>query len=169
MPKKNNENRNIVYSLPFHPHARQYVVAGRNYKRLCRARVRLDAVLNSLTEEQFINIIKQISNGCLYLEENKIIHRDLAARNCLLNEEESDNITVKISDLGLARDVYYTKIYTTETKRKLPFRWMAPESIFQLIFSSKSDVWLLIFCKYFFKLFKYNYVFFIKVIWYFNR
>jgi serine/threonine protein kinase len=96
-----------------------------------------------------MDIIKQIANGCLYLEENQIVHRDLAARNCLLNEEESDKIIVKISDLGLARDVYYTKIYTTETNRKLPFRWMAPESIFQLIFTSKSDVWLVIFCKYF--------------------
>ncbi len=34
---------------------------------------------NKMLEQLLINIIKQISNGCLYLENNKIIHRDLAA------------------------------------------------------------------------------------------
>ena len=54
----------------------------------------------SFNLEIFLNILIQISNGCLYLESNKIIHRDLAARNCLLNKE-NNNLVVKISDIGL--------------------------------------------------------------------
>ena len=91
--------------------------------------------------EQFIDILKQISKGCLYLEENKIIHRDLAARNCLLNQEST--LILKISDFGLARDIKNNSndLYEIETKKHLPLRWMAPESIFEGYFTTKSDVW----------------------------
>lgn len=91
--------------------------------------------------EQFIDILKQIAKGCLYLEENKIIHRDLAARNCLLNQEST--LIVKISDFGLARDIKNNSndLYEIETKKHLPLRWMAPESIFEGYFTTKSDVW----------------------------
>ncbi len=95
---------------------------------------------NCLIIEQFIKILIQISNGCLYLENNKIVHRDLAARNCLLNKD-NNNLTVKISDLGLARNIYTNEIYEIKNKRPLPLRWMAPESIFDAFFTSKSDVW----------------------------
>jgi serine/threonine protein kinase len=59
-----------------------------------------------------VYILVQIANGCSYLEQNKIVHRDLAARNCLLNKDSNESdITVKISDLGLARDIYTSDIY----------------------------------------------------------
>jgi serine/threonine protein kinase len=93
----------------------------------------------------FLNILIQISNGCLYLENNKIVHRDLAARNCLLNKNDDDddnnNLIVKISDLGLARNIYTKETYEIKNKRPLPLRWMAPESIFDAFYTSKSDSW----------------------------
>jgi len=95
---------------------------------------------NNNNLELFLNILIQISYGCLYLENNKIVHRDLAARNCLLNKD-NNNLIVKISDLGLARNIYTNEIYEIKNKRKLPLRWMAPESIFDGFFTSKSDVW----------------------------
>ena len=52
---------------------------------------------NNNNLEIFLNILIQISNGCLYLENNKIVHRDLAARNCLLNKDNNNNLIVKIS------------------------------------------------------------------------
>ena len=45
-----------------------------------------------------------------YLSGKHFVHRDLACRNCLVDE----GFVVKISDFGLARDIYicdYYKVY----------------------------------------------------------
>ena len=49
--------------------------------------------------------------------------------------------TVKVGDLGLARDVYATNHYHANSRGPVPIRWMAPESIFDREFTSASDVW----------------------------
>lgn len=67
--------------------------------------------------------------------------RDLAARNCLVTHENERRI-VKIGDFGLAREVYGKDYYRLGEKRGLlPVRWMAPESITDCVFNTKSDVW----------------------------
>ena len=92
--------------------------------------------------KQFLSILIQIANGCLYLEEENIVHRDLAARNCLLHQANVDEkLIVKISDLGLARNMYTDQRYEIKSKNALPLRWMSPESVIFGYFTSKSDVW----------------------------
>ncbi|XP_017468159.1 PREDICTED: tyrosine kinase receptor Cad96Ca-like [Rhagoletis zephyria] len=68
---------------------------------------------------------------------SEIIHRDLAARNILI----TDDHTCKIADFGFARDVITSKIYERKSEGKLPIRWMAIESLYDNIFSIKSDIW----------------------------
>ena len=72
-----------------------------------------------------------------YLEDRGIVHRDLAARNVLLQTPNQ----VKITDFGLAKlldnetDVYHAN------GGRVPIRWLALESIFERIYTHKSDVW----------------------------
>jgi receptor tyrosine kinase-like orphan receptor 1 len=91
-------------------------------------------VLNPM-DMSFIAI--QIAAGMEYLASHHYVHRDLAARNCLVG----DNLTVKISDFGLSRDIYAADYYRVQTKSLLPVRWMPPESILYGKFSTESDVW----------------------------
>jgi len=84
-----------------------------------------------------IRMAAQIADGMAFLEYNKFIHRDLAARNCMV----ADDMTVKIGDFGMSRQIYTGNYYRKGGKGEMPIRWMAPESLGEGIFTSQSDVW----------------------------
>uniref|UniRef100_A0A1I8EAT2 Non-specific protein-tyrosine kinase n=1 Tax=Wuchereria bancrofti TaxID=6293 RepID=A0A1I8EAT2_WUCBA len=77
---------------------------------------------------------KEASAGLKYLEEKRCIHRDVAARNCLLTEHE---LTLKICDFGLS--IREQQISNSEIQ--LPTKWLSPEAIKSMQFTTKSDVW----------------------------
>lgn len=85
--------------------------------------------------EFLLRIAWEISDGMVFLSSRRYIHRDLAARNILLTAA----MTAKISDFGLCR---YTdeELYTAKSERKLPWKWMALESLRNVEFSTQSDV-----------------------------
>lgn len=51
-----------------------------------------------------------------------------------------ENFTVKVADFGLARDIYSKDYYCSDNKKMLPVKWMAPESLENGTYSTKSDV-----------------------------
>ena len=55
------------------------------------------------------------------------VHRDIAARNCLVKILHGE-LVVKVSDFGLARELYQGEYYT-EDGSVLPIPWMAPEAV----------------------------------------
>ncbi|XP_043254467.1 proto-oncogene tyrosine-protein kinase receptor Ret isoform X1 [Colletes gigas] len=91
----------------------------------------------TVTSRDILSFAWQISKGMAYLADIKLVHRDLAARNVLL----ATGKVCKISDFGLTRDVYEDDAYLKRSKGRVPVKWMAPESLADHVYTSKSDVW----------------------------
>ncbi|XP_038134302.1 inactive tyrosine-protein kinase transmembrane receptor ROR1 [Cyprinodon tularosa] len=94
-------------------------------------------VKSSLDHGDFLHMAIQVAAGMEYLASHFYIHKDLAARNILVGEQ----LHVKISDLGLSREIYSSDYYCIQPKTLLPIRWMPPESIAYGKFTTDSDIW----------------------------
>ena len=70
-----------------------------------------------------------------YMSEKGFVHRDLAARNILVGDK---NI-VKIADFGMTRHLY-GEVYQIEMTKRLPIKWMPPEVLRDLVFTTQSDM-----------------------------
>ncbi|XP_062502678.1 ephrin type-A receptor 4a-like [Corticium candelabrum] len=87
-------------------------------------------------DKTLLNMCRDIASGMRYLSRKSFVHRDLAVRNILLGKE----LTCKIADFGMARDVSDNNYYVAKGG-KVPIRWCAPETWNYKRFSSASDVW----------------------------
>nr|XP_056717173.1 macrophage colony-stimulating factor 1 receptor [Euleptes europaea] len=84
-----------------------------------------------------LHFSNQVAQGMSFLASKNCIHRDLAARNVLV----ADGQVAKICDFGLARDIMNDTNYVVKGNARLPVKWMAPESIFECVYTVQSDVW----------------------------
>ena len=50
------------------------------------------------------------------------------------------NLTIKVGDFGLARDVYSSDYYRANRNAKIPVKWMPPETLHDGISNEKTDV-----------------------------
>ncbi|XP_060771184.1 macrophage colony-stimulating factor 1 receptor-like isoform X2 [Neoarius graeffei] len=91
----------------------------------------------SLDMDNLLRFSYQVAQGLEFLAAKNCIHRDVAARNVLL----TDGGMAKICDFGLARDIMNDSNYVVKGNARLPVKWMAPESIFECVYTVQSDVW----------------------------
>ncbi|XP_072137800.1 tyrosine-protein kinase transmembrane receptor ROR2 isoform X1 [Mobula birostris] len=94
-------------------------------------------VKSALEPADFLHIVTQIAAGMEYLYSHHVVHKDLATRNILV----CDKLHIKISDLGIFREVYSADYYKLLGNSLLPIRWMPPEAIVYGKFSVDSDIW----------------------------
>uniref|UniRef100_A0A665TAB3 receptor protein-tyrosine kinase n=1 Tax=Echeneis naucrates TaxID=173247 RepID=A0A665TAB3_ECHNA len=92
---------------------------------------------DGLSVGDLVRFSYQVAQGLDFLSTRNCIHRDVAARNVLL----TDHCVAKICDFGLARDICNDDSYIVQGNARLPVKWMAPESIFQCVYTVQSDVW----------------------------
>ncbi|KAH9518964.1 Macrophage-stimulating protein receptor [Bulinus truncatus] len=102
--------------------------------------VREPAKTLSLTD--LLVYCNQIADAMAYLEHLRIFHRNLAARNCIIIEEDGKPASIKLTDYVVTSSLFSHNFYLAEdgTVSEL-VRWMAPETIAEFAFTSKSDVW----------------------------
>ncbi|XP_055119115.2 inactive tyrosine-protein kinase 7 isoform X5 [Symphalangus syndactylus] len=115
----------------------EYVELG-DLKQFLRISKSKDEKLKSqpLSTKQKVALCTQVALGMEHLSNNRFVHKDLAARNCLVSAQRQ----VKVSALGLSKDVYNSEYYHFR-QAWVPLRWMSPEAILEGDFSTKSDVW----------------------------
>jgi len=90
-----------------------------------------------MSNQQVLKILKGIAAGMVHLHRESTIHRDLAGRNILLTE----TLEPAVADFGLARTVSEPESSAMTKTNVGPIKWMAPESLQDHVYSTKTDVW----------------------------
>lgn len=101
----------------------------------------------SLTPEEALPLIQQICDALAALHREGIVHRDLKPGNVILANGASGQLTVKITDFGLARKVAEpeaTRSGLTKTRDLVGTpRYMAPEQLTGQPVSPATDIYAL--------------------------
>ncbi|XP_076235630.1 inhibitor of nuclear factor kappa B kinase subunit beta [Calliopsis andreniformis] len=92
-----------------------------------------------VNEKQAICIMKDISAAVEYLHSNNITHRDLKPENIVL-QEERDNISYKLIDLGYAKELGEASASASIVGT---LNYVAPELLWKQKYSCSVDYWSL--------------------------
>ncbi|KAK0405342.1 hypothetical protein QR680_017935 [Steinernema hermaphroditum] len=89
---------------------------------------------DNLSQETKLRFSTEGAAGLDYLASQGLIHRDIATRNCLLTATQE----LKISDFGMSEQ---KKQIQDKKLDKVPIKWLAPETMQERIYNTKTDVW----------------------------
>ncbi|XP_019639662.1 PREDICTED: uncharacterized protein LOC109481527 [Branchiostoma belcheri] len=113
----------------------------KSFLRKCREEETLDESRDDIYTFEVIQMYQvawQIARGMDHIARSRYVHGDLAARNVLVGKR----LHVKISDFGLAEDIYSRGYRRQNRLQRVPWKWMAPERLEGgQSYTSQSDVW----------------------------
>lgn len=81
----------------------------------------------NLTYQQKEKIIREILSGLEYLHAKNIVHRDIKPANILLNKDANGNLTIKVSDFGISKQL--KNEYSTISNVLGTTEYMSPEQL----------------------------------------
>uniref|UniRef100_A0A8C7L0W2 receptor protein-tyrosine kinase n=1 Tax=Oncorhynchus kisutch TaxID=8019 RepID=A0A8C7L0W2_ONCKI len=113
-----------------------------DYKNVCEEKqfIRSDSGISSVSSDSYLEMRPgpQPVNSSLVLPNSPRCNDVVSCgKNVLL----TDRRVAKICDFGLARDIMNDSNYVVKGNARLPVKWMAPESIFDCLYTVQSDVW----------------------------
>nr|XP_006817551.1 PREDICTED: muscle, skeletal receptor tyrosine-protein kinase-like [Saccoglossus kowalevskii] len=95
-------------------------------------------IKKSTIGELLLQFAEEIAEGMTYLAQSEIIHGDLSSLS--IHVTENDGVKkCKISDIG--KKSGQRGNLDSYGKKRLPIRWMSPESMREGEYTTKSDVW----------------------------
>ncbi|XP_019637941.1 PREDICTED: fibroblast growth factor receptor 4-like [Branchiostoma belcheri] len=113
----------------------------KNFLRKCREEETSDETRDDIYDFEVIQmyqVARQIARGMDHIARSRYVHGDLAARNVLVGKR----LHVKISDFGLAEDMYTRGYRRQDRLQRVPIKWMAPERLEDgKAYTTQSDVW----------------------------
>jgi serine/threonine protein kinase len=86
---------------------------------------------------EFIDLSIQLASGCEHVASKGLVHMDVACRNILV----ADNNVIKLADFGLTHAMGENGVVELTEQIRVPVKWSAPEAVFNMTFSEKSDIW----------------------------
>ena len=90
------------------------------------------------SEKDAAIIFQQILMGLNYLHINNIVHRDIKLENVLMQTDNKDDLTLKITDFGFAKVFNREEGLTDILGSPL---YMAPEIVQKKSYNSAVDIW----------------------------